>query len=293
MTDINQFIKDTTTASFTEDVIEASNHSLVIVDFWAPWCGPCKQLTPTLEKIVGEYNGNVLLCKVNVDENQAIAAQMGIQSIPAVFAFKDQKPIDGFMGNITEDELRKFFDKHANSQDTKVEGQLQEAINLKQEKNFDQALTILESIIEDNSDNVDVISEIADCYLQMGKFDFANEFLASLSPQILNNEKIRQLKSAIELSQSEPIDDANISNLQEKIEENPSDHQSRIDLSLYYNSIGEKSLAADLLIKSIHIDREWNDKAAQTQLLKFFEAWGFVDPVTVEKRKDLSAILFS
>ena len=293
MTDINQFIKDTTTASFTEDVIEASNHSLVIVDFWAPWCGPCKQLTPTLEKIVGEYNGNVLLCKVNVDENQAIAAQMGIQSIPAVFAFKDQKPIDGFMGNITEDELRKFFDKHANSQDTKVEGQLQEAINLKQEKNFDQALTILESIIEDNSDNVDVISEIADCYLQMGKFDFANEFLASLSPQILNNEKIRQLKSAIELSQSEPIDDANISNLQEKIEENPSDHQSRIDLSLYYNSIGEKSLAADLLIKSIQIDREWNDKAAQTQLLKFFEAWGFVDPVTVEKRKDLSAILFS
>ena len=293
MTDINQFIKDTTTASFTEDVIEASNHSLVIVDFWAPWCGPCKQLTPTLEKIVGEYNGNVLLCKVNVDENQAIAAQMGIQSIPAVFAFKDQKPIDGFMGNITEDELRKFFDKHANSQDTKVEGQLQEAINLKQEKNFDQALTILESIIEDNSDNVDVISEIADCYLQMGKFDSANEFLASLSPQILNNEKIRQLKSAIELSQSEPIDDANISNLQEKIEENPSDHQSRIDLSLYYNSIGEKSLAADLLIKSIHIDREWNEKAAQTQLLKFFEAWGFVDPVTVEKRKDLSAILFS
>ena len=293
MTDINQFIKDTTTASFTEDVIEASNHSLVIVDFWAPWCGPCKQLTPTLEKIVGEYNGNVLLCKVNVDENQAIAAQMGIQSIPAVFAFKDQKPIDGFMGNITEDELRKFFDKHANSQDTKVEGHLQEAINLKQEKNYDQALTILKSIIEDNSDNVDVISEIADCYLQMGKFDFANEFLASLSPQILNNEKIRQLKSAIELSQSEPIDDANISNLQEKIEENPSDHQSRIDLSLYYNSIGEKSLAADLLIKSIHIDREWNEKAAQTQLLKFFEAWGFVDPVTVEKRKDLSAILFS
>ena len=293
MTDINQFIKDTTTASFTEDVIEASNHSLVIVDFWAPWCGPCKQLTPTLEKIVGEYNGNVLLCKVNVDENQAIAAQMGIQSIPAVFAFKDQKPIDGFMGNITEDELRKFFDKHANSQDTKVEGHLQEAINLKQEKNYDQALTILESIIEDNSDNVDVISEIADCYLQMEKFDFANEFLASLSPQILNNEKIRQLKSAIELSQSEPIDDANISNLQEKIEENPSDHQSRIDLSLYYNSIGEKSLAADLLIKSIHIDREWNEKAAQTQLLKFFEAWGFVDPVTVEKRKDLSAILFS
>ena len=111
MTDINQFIKDTTTASFTEDVIEASSHSLVIVDFWAPWCGPCKQLTPTLEKIVGEFGGNVLLCKVNVDENQAIAAQMGIQSIPAVFAFRDQKPIDGFMGNITEDELIKFFDK--------------------------------------------------------------------------------------------------------------------------------------------------------------------------------------
>ena len=102
MTDINQFIKDTTTASFTEDVIEASSHSLVIVDFWAPWCGPCKQLTPTLEKMVGEFGGNVLLCKVNVAENQAIAAQMGIQSIPAVFAFRDQKPIDGFMGNITE-----------------------------------------------------------------------------------------------------------------------------------------------------------------------------------------------
>ena len=293
MTDINQFIKDTTTASFSEDVIEASSHSLVIVDFWAPWCGPCKQLTPTLEKIVGEFGGNVLLCKVNVDENQAIAAQMGIQSIPAVFAFRDQKPIDGFMGNITEDELRKFFDKHANTQDTKVDELLQEVINLKQEKNYEEALTILESIATDNSDNIDVILEIADCYLQMEKFDFANDFLASLSPQILNNEKIRQLKSTIELSQSDPVDDANISDLIEKIEKNPSDHQSRIDLSLYYNSVGDKSSAADLLIKSIHIDREWNEKAAQSQLLKFFEAWGFADPVTVEKRKDLSAILFS
>ena len=293
MTDINQFIKDTTTASFSEDVIEASSHSLVIVDFWAPWCGPCKQLTPTLEKIIGEFGGNVLLCKVNVDENQAIAAQMGIQSIPAVFAFKDQKPIDGFMGNITEDELRKFFDKHANTQDTKVDELLQEVINLKQEKNYEEALTILESIATDNSDNIDVIFEIADCYLQMGKFDFANDFLANLSPQILNNEKIRQLKSTIELSQSEPVDDANISDLKEKIEKIRSDHQSRIDLSLYYNSVGEKSLAADLLIKSIHMDREWNEKAAQSQLLKFFEAWGFADPVTVEKRKDLSAILFS
>ena len=293
MTDINQFIKDTTTASFSEDVIEASNHSLVIVDFWAPWCGPCKQLTPTLEKIVGEFSGNVLLCKVNVDENQAIAAQMGIQSIPAVFAFKDQKPIDGFMGNITEDELRKFFGKHANTQNTKVEELLQEVINLKQEKNYEEALTTLESIATDNSDNIDVILEIADCYMQMGKFDIALEFLANLSPQILNNEKIRQLKSTIELSQSEPVDDTNISNLKERIVENPSDHQSIIDLSLYYNSVGEKSLAADLLIKSIHIDREWNEKASQTQLLKFFEAWGFADPVTVEKRKDLSAILFS
>ena len=293
MTDINQFIKDTTTASFSEDVIEASSHSLVIVDFWAPWCGPCKQLTPTLEKIVGEFGGNVLLCKVNVDENQAIAAQMGIQSIPAVFAFKDQKPIDGFMGNITEDELRKFFDKHANTQDTKVDELLQEVINFKKEKNYEEALAILESIATDNSDNIDVILEIADCYLQMEKFDFANDFLASLSPQILNNEKIRQLKSTIELSQSDPVDDANISDLIEKIEKNPSDHQSRIDLSLYYNSVGDKSSAADLLIKSIHIDREWNEKAAQTQLLKFFEAWGFTDPMTVEKRKDLSAILFS
>ena len=293
MTDINQFIKDTTTASFSEDVIEASNHSLVIVDFWAPWCGPCKQLTPALEKIVGEFGGNVLLCKVNVDENQAIAAQMGIQSIPAVFAFKDQKPIDGFMGNITEDELRKFFDKHANTQDIKVDELLQEVINLKQEKNYNEALAILESIVTDNPDNIDVVFELADCYTQMGKFDSANDFLANLSPQILNNEKIRQLKSTIELSQSEPFDDANISNLKKKIEDNASDHQSRIDLSLYYNSIGDKSLAADLLIKSIRMDREWNEKAAQTQLLKFFEAWGFADPVTVEKRKDLSAILFS
>ena len=293
MTDINQFIKDTTTASFSEDVIEASNHSLVIVDFWAPWCGPCKQLTPTLEKIVGEFSGNVLLCKVNVDENQAIAAQMGIQSIPAVFAFKDQKPIDGFMGNITEDELRKFFDKHANTQDTKVEELLQEVINLKQEENYEEALTTLESIAMDNPDNIDIILEIADCYMQMEKFMSANEFLANLSPQILNNEKIRQVKSTIELAQSEPVDDANISKLKERIEENPSDHQSIIDLSLHYNSVGEKSLAADLLIKSIDIDREWNEKASQTQLLKFFEAWGFGDPVTVEKRKDLSAILFS
>ena len=218
---------------------------------------------------------------------------MGIQSIPAVFAFRDQKPIDGFMGNITEDELRKFFDKHANTQDTKVDELLQDVINLKQEKNYEEALTILESIATDNSDNIDVILEIADCYLQMEKFDFANDFLASLSPQILNNEKIRQLKSTIELSQSDPVDDANISDLIEKIEKNPSDHQSRIDLSLYYNSVGDKSSAADLLIKSIHIDREWNEQAARKQLLEFFSSAGIEANETINARKKLATLLFS
>jgi len=293
MTNINQFIKDTTTATFNVDVIEASKDSLVIVDFWAPWCGPCKQLTPALEKIINEFEGNALLCKVNVDENQAIAAQMGIQSIPAVFAFRDQKPIDGFMGNITEEELRKFFDKHISSQVIKIEDQLLKVKDLKQEKNYEQALTILESIVSDDANNINVISEIADCYIQMENFDLASEFLSSLSSQILNNEKIKQLKSIVELSQNEPADDVNIANLKERLEKNPNDHQSRIDLSLHYNSLGEQSIAADLLIESIHINREWNDKAAQLQLLKFFEAWGFDDPVTIEKRKNLSAILFS
>jgi len=143
MDNSKQYIKDISTASFTEDVINASKDVLVVVDFWAPWCGPCKQLTPTLEKIVTEYAGSVILCKLNVDENQAIAAQMGVQSIPAVFAFKDQKPVDGFMGNITEAELRKFFEKNVGPLTDTNSDKLEQIINLKNSDNYQDALALL------------------------------------------------------------------------------------------------------------------------------------------------------
>jgi len=293
MNNFNQYIKDISTATFNEEVINASKDALVLVDFWAPWCGPCKQLTPTLEKLVTEYAGSVILCKLNVDENQAIAAQMGVQSIPAVFAFKDQKPVDGFMGNVTEAELRKFLEKNVGPLTDPNSDKLTQIINLKNTDNYQDALSLLDEMIQEDQENTDVIYEIADCYLKMNDLDNAKKFISSVPEKLLQNDKIKQIKSAIELAQDIPSDNARIDDLIIKIEENPNDHQARLDLSLYYNSIGNKDEAADLLIESIKLDKEWNEKAAQSQLLKFFEVWGFSDPVSIDKRKSLSSVLFS
>jgi putative thioredoxin len=293
MNNFNQYIKDISTATFNEEVINASKDALVLVDFWAPWCGPCKQLTPTLEKLVTEYAGSVILCKLNVDENQAIAAQMGVQSIPAVFAFKDQKPVDGFMGNVTEAELRKFLEKNVGPLTDPNSDKLTQIINLKNTDNYQDALSLLDEMIQEDQENTDVIYEIADCYLKMNDLDNAKKFISSVPEKLLQNDKIKQIKSAIELAQDIPGDNARIDDLISKIVENPSDHQARLDLSLYYNSIGNKDEAADLLIESIKLDKEWNEKAAQSQLLKFFEVWGFSDPVSIDKRKSLSSVLFS
>jgi len=293
MNNFNQYIKDISTATFNEEVINASKDALVLVDFWAPWCGPCKQLTPTLEKLVTEYAGSVILCKLNVDENQAIAAQMGVQSIPAVFAFKDQKPVDGFMGNVTEAELRKFLEKNVGPLTDPNSDKLTQIINLKNTDNYQDALSLLDEMIQEDQENTDVIYEIADCYLKMNDLENAKKFISSVPEKLLQNDKIKQIKSAIELAQDIPSDNARIDDLIIKIEENPNDHQARLDLSLYYNSIGNKDEAADLLIESIKLDKEWNEKAAQSQLLKFFEVWGFSDPVSIDKRKSLSSVLFS
>ncbi len=293
MDNLNQYIKDISTATFNEEVINASKDALVLVDFWAPWCGPCKQLTPTLEKLVTEYAGSVILCKLNVDENQAIAAQMGVQSIPAVFVFKDQKPVDGFMGNVTEAELRKFLEKNVGPLIDPNSDKLAQIINLKNTNNYQDALALLGEMVQEDQENADVIYEIADCYLKMNDLENAKKFISSVPEKLLQNDKIKQIKSAIDLAQSVPGDDAKIDDLISKIEENPNDHQARLDLSLYYNSIDNKDKAADLLIESIKLNKEWNDKAAQIQLLKFFEVWGFSDPVSIDKRKSLSSILFS
>ena len=293
MNNFNQYIKDISTATFNEEVINASKDALVLVDFWAPWCGPCKQLTPTLEKLVTEYAGSVILCKLNVDENQAIAAQMGVQSIPAVFAFKDQKPVDGFMGNVTEAELRKFLEKNVGPLTDPNSDKLTQIINLKNTDNYQDALSLLDEMIQEDQENTDVIYEIADCYLKMNDLDNAKKFISSVPEKLLQNDKIKQIKSAIELAQDIPSDNVRIDDLISKIEQNPNDHQARLDLSLYYNSIGNKDEAADLLIESIKLDKEWNEKAAQSQLLKFFEVWGFSDPVSIDKRKSLSSVLFS
>jgi putative thioredoxin len=218
---------------------------------------------------------------------------MGVQSIPAVFAFKDQKPVDGFMGNVTEAELRKFLEKNVGPLTDPNSDKLTQIINLKNTDNYQDALSLLDEMIQEDQENTDVIYEIADCYLKMNDLDNAKKFISSVPEKLLQNDKIKQIKSAIELAQDIPSDNVRIDDLISKIEENPNDHQARLDLSLYYNSIGNKDEAADLLIESIKLDKEWNEKAAQSQLLKFFEVWGFSDPVSINKRKSLSSVLFS
>ena len=289
-----ELIKDTDTKGFMADVIEVSKRVPVLVDFWAPWCGPCKQLTPLLEKVVKQANGKVRLVKINVDENQQIAAQMRVQSIPAVFAFVGGQPIDGFMGALPEGQIRQFIDKLAGkgSLAEEIAAAMKVAEEAMQRKDFAEAQNILGQVLGVDPGHVAALANFAKCQIEFGDLDGASATLSSVPADKKSSADVVSALAALDLA-LHPVDSSVLEQLQKSVATTPDDFQKRLDLAVALNGAGQRSDATDQLLYVIRKKRDWNEDAARKQLVQFFEAWGPKDEATLQGRRKLSAILFS
>jgi putative thioredoxin len=288
-------IKDTDTANFMADVIEGSQETPVIVDFWAPWCGPCKQLGPALEKLVKQYGGKVRMVKVNVDENQELAAQFRVQSIPAVYGFKGGRPVDGFMGALPESQLKQFIERLTGGGGSPVDEALAEAEAQAKEGQHEEALMIFQEILAQDPVHVKALGGALRAYVALGQDDMARDVIAKLPAQIKNAPEIQGVQSALDLkaATADTGDAAAVAALEAKVAADPKDMQARLDLAMARFGAGAREQAVDDLLTMVKADRAWNEQAARKQLVKFFEAFGPTDPLTLSGRRRLSAILFS
>ena len=289
-------IKDTTTQTFVKDVIEESKRQPVLIDFWAEWCGPCRQLTPMLEKAVRAAKGKVKLVKMNIDQHPAIPGQMGIQSIPAVIAFVDGRPADGFMGAIPESQVNAFIDKLSKSMPGSGEASiaeiLKEAETLLAEGDPAGAAQVYAEALSVDATNIAALAGLAKCYVTTGAVDQAKQTLAMVPESRRNDAAVKAVQAAIDLAeQAKSV--GPIGELEQKIAANPLDHQARFDLATALNAAGKRKEATTHLLEIVKRDRKWNDDGARKQLVQFFEAWGGSDEATVEGRKRLSTVLFS
>ena len=287
-------VKDVTAASFKADVLAASTRQPVLVDFWAPWCGPCKQLGPVLEKAVADSKGKVQLVKMNIDEHPQIAGQLGIQSIPAVIAFDKGQPIDGFMGALPESQVRGFIERLVGPLSGGADALLAEAEAAIAADDPDTAAELYARILTEDETHPKAIGGLAKLHIEAGDLDEAKAVLSMATPPAPGKDPDPAISAALAalhlVEQAASIGD--LAPLQKALSENPNDHQARYDLALALNAKGDRDDAANHLLDIIKRDRAWNDGAARKQLLQFFEAWGLMDASTVTARRKLSAIWF-
>ncbi|TWF50145.1 thioredoxin [Neorhizobium alkalisoli] len=290
------YVSDTTTATFAKDVIEASRNQPVLVDFWAPWCGPCKQLTPVIEKVVNEAQGRVRLVKMNIDDHPSIAGQLGIQSIPAVIAFADGRPVDGFMGAVPESQVREFIDKVAGpagaDQAAEIEAALGDAATMLAEGDIQGAAQLYGAVLQADPENAKAAAGMIECLLAMGDTARAGQMLASLPPELAADPAVQAVSKKIEqIEEARKLGDPVA--LEQALAANPDDHAARMKLAKILNVQGDRDKAAEHLLTLMRKDRTFEDDGARRQLLEFFDVWGPKDPATISARRRLSSILFS
>ena len=290
---------DVTTATFMADVIEASRTRPVVVDFWAPWCGPCRTLGPVIEKVVAEQKGKVLLAKMDIDQSPEIAGQMGIQSIPAVVAFVNGQPADAFMGARPEGEVRRFVEKLAEGNRSpeesqmaaQVEAMLEAARAMEANGDHAGAAEAYGRLAQVNPDDAEALAGLGRCYLAAGQPDTARQLLGQLPEDLASKEPLVALARSLDLA-DEAAEVGEVAELKAKVDASPDDHQARFDYAVALNGKGRREEAAEQLLHIVKADREWNEDGARAKLVELFEAWGPKDPATMAGRRGLSSVLF-
>ena len=287
-------IKDSDTQNFAADVIEPSAQVPVIVDFWAPWCEPCKQLGPMLEKAVTEAGGIVRMVKINVDDNQELAQQLRIQSIPAVYVFRDGKPVDGFTGAVPASQIKALIDRVTGDAKSPVDEVLEHAKAALDGGDVETAKAAYAQVLQHAGDNKPALAGILRCALAEDDLEGARQIADGLNDEFRADSDIAAAITALELAeQSGNADSGQIAGLQEKLAQNENDHQTRLDLGMALYGAGQTEAALDELLELIRRDRAWNDEAGRKQMVKIFEALGPTDPLVATARRQLSSILFS
>ncbi len=288
------WVKDGTTESFDTDVVKASADRLVLVDLWAPWCGPCKQLGPLLEKVVNSAGGAVTMVKVDIDQNPQIAQALRVQSIPAVFAFKNGQPVDGFMGAVPESKIKEFIEKNMDGSigPSPVEAGLESGVEAFEADNIEGALTAFAEVLELDPENVDAKAHLSRVYIKLGETEAAQSLLEEIQETHKDNANVSAAVAALSLALN-AADEGELAPLMKQIDGNPDDLDARFELAK--GLIGNESYedGGAQLIEIIKRDREWNENAARAELLKMFEALGQMHEITQNFRGQLSSVLFS